>query len=79
MLQLDLVICIDSSLAHLAGALGRSAFVLLPFTPDWRWLGHREDSPWYPTLRLFRQQAIGDWRGVTRRVREALGAAPTRS
>jgi len=78
MLQLDLVICIDTSLAHLAGALGRRAFVLLPFTPDWRWLGRREDSPWYPTMRLFRQPAIGDWRGVMRRVRETLAATIAR-
>ena len=72
--QLDLVICIDTALAHLAGALGRPCFVLLPFTADWRWLGGREDSPWYPSLRLFRQPAPRDWASVIARVRETLAA-----
>jgi hypothetical protein len=58
--QLDLVVCIDSAVAHLAGSLGRPAFVLLPYTPDWRWLGRREDSPWYPSLSLFRQTSPRD-------------------
>ena len=71
-LQLDRVVTIDSAVAHLAGALARPAFVLLPFTPDWRWLRGREDSPWYPTLRLFRQQSPRDWDGVMRQVRAAL-------
>jgi hypothetical protein len=70
--QLDLVIAADTSVAHLAGALGRTAWVLLPFAPDWRWLLGREDTPWYPTLRLFRQPAPGDWAAVIRRVRDAL-------
>ena len=71
-MQLDVVITIDTAVAHLAGALGRRTFVLLPFTPDWRWLGGREDSPWYPSLRLFRQQAPRDWKGVMQRVRDTL-------
>jgi ADP-heptose:LPS heptosyltransferase len=68
---LDLVISIDTSVAHLAGALGRPTWILLPYNADWRWLGQREDSPWYPTARLFRQQRPGDWAGVI----GALGAA----
>lgn len=75
--QLDLVICVDTSVAHLAGALGRPAFVLLPYTPDWRWLAWREDSPWYPSLRLFRQQAPRDWSGVVTRLHAAIAALLT--
>jgi tetratricopeptide (TPR) repeat protein len=70
--QLDLVITIDSAIAHLVGALGRPGFVLLPFAPDWRWAAKPEDSPWYPSLRLFRQQSPGDWEGVMRRVHDVL-------
>jgi hypothetical protein len=54
---LDLVVCVDTSVGHLAGVLGRPAWILLPFAPDWRWLTHRSDTPWYPTLRLFRAPA----------------------
>src|SRR6185437_8120387 len=70
--QLDLVISIDTSVAHLAGALGRPCFVLLPFTPDWRWLNGRDDTPWYPTLRLFRQTRPTDWTGVMQSVRATI-------
>jgi Tetratricopeptide repeat len=70
--EIDLVVTVDTALAHLAGAMGRRVFVLLPFAADWRWLRRREDSPWYPTLRLFRQETPGDWRGVMRRVRDAV-------
>jgi tetratricopeptide (TPR) repeat protein len=69
---MDLVITIDNSTAHLAGALGVPVWVLLPFAPDWRWLLHREDSPWYPTMRLFRQPNLGDWKSVVERVKNAL-------
>jgi hypothetical protein len=58
--------------AHLAGALGRPVWVLLPFSAHWAWLREREDSPWYPTARLFRQPRIGDWNSVVARVADAL-------
>ncbi|CAE6840777.1 hypothetical protein R75465_06705 [Paraburkholderia aspalathi] len=61
----DLLISVDSSPVHLAGALGRPVWVMLPFVPDWRWLLERTDTPWYPQTRLFRQTARGDWGGVT--------------
>lgn len=70
--QLDLVISIDTSVAHLAGALGKPTWLLLPKCPDWRWLIDRDDSPWYPTMRLFRQQQLGDWNDVFIRVAAAL-------
>lgn len=70
--QLDLVITTDTAVAHLAGALGKPVWVLLSFVPDWRWLLDRDDSPWYPTMRLFRQTQLGDWDGVFERVAQAL-------
>ena len=70
--NLDLVVTVDTAVAHLTGALGRPGFVLLPFVPDWRWLLGREDTPWYPSIRLFRQAAAGDWSGVLERVASAL-------
>jgi hypothetical protein len=69
---LDLIITIDTAAAHLAGALGVPVWVALPFAADWRWLLNREDSPWYPTMRLFRQTRPGDWDSVFRRLTEAL-------
>jgi Flp pilus assembly protein TadD len=72
MQHLDLVISIDTAAAHLAGALGRPAWILLPVSPDWRWLTDREDSPWYPTARLFRQQRPMQWEPIWRRVADAL-------
>ncbi len=69
---LDLVITVDTSVAHAAGAQGRPAWVLLPFAPDWRWLLNRDDTPWYTSLRLFRQPAPGDWPAVIDSVIAAL-------
>ena len=70
--NLDLVLSVDTSVAHLAGALAKPVWILLPFMPDWRWLLDRDDSPWYPTARLFRQDGTRAWDGVIRRVRAAL-------
>jgi tetratricopeptide (TPR) repeat protein len=70
--KLDLVITVDTAVAHLAGALGRPVWTLLPFAPDWRWGLDREDSPWYPTMRLFRQRRAQDWSEVLERVIVAL-------
>jgi len=72
--QLDLIITVDTSVAHLAGAMGKPVWVLLPFAPDWRWLLDRNDSPWYPSMRLFRQQERGNWTPVFNKVRQALEA-----
>lgn len=72
MQNLDLIITCDTSVAHLAGALGRPVWVLLKQVPDWRWLLDRKDSPWYPTMQLFRQRRRGDWEEVVERAIEAL-------
>lgn len=69
---LDLVISTDTAAVHLAGAMGKSVWCLLPFVPDWRWMVGREDTPWYPTMRLFRQKKIGDWEGVISEVDDSL-------
>ncbi|MCR4376890.1 MAG: tetratricopeptide repeat protein [Rhodospirillales bacterium] len=70
--ELDLVITVDTSVAHVAGALGKPVWVMLPHAPDWRWLREREDSPWYPSMKLFRQSKRRDWPGVVARVYAAL-------
>ena len=69
---LDLIITVDTAIAHLSGAMGKPTWVLLPYLPDWRWMTVRNDSPWYPTIRLFRQPQPGDWDSVMRAVRIAL-------
>jgi hypothetical protein len=69
---LDLVVTVDTAIAHLAGALGVPVWVAVPSAPDWRWLLGREDSPWYPSMRLFRQKTLGDWDEVFSRLAGAL-------
>ena len=68
LLCLDLLICVDTLSAHLAGALGVTTWLLLPLPADWRWMVKREDTPWYPTMRLFRQSRAGDWQSVIARI-----------
>ncbi len=70
--QLDLVITVDTSVAHLAGAIGKPVWLLLSYIPDWRWLLEREDSPWYPTMKLFRQPSLGDWDSVFHKLKTSL-------
>ncbi len=70
--QMDLIITCDTAMAHLAGGMGKKVWTLLPFAPDWRWLTEREDSPWYPSMRLFRQNKSADWDGVITRIRSEL-------
>ena len=78
MVNLDLVISVDTAVAHLAGALGRPVWTLLPYVPDWRWLLEREDCPWYPTMRIFRQPRTKDWSSVIQRVSAELERASQR-
>ena len=73
MMSLDLIVTCDTSIAHLAGALGRPVLVALPAVADWRWLQRRDDTPWYPTMRLFRQDKAQDWSGVFTRIAAAAG------
>jgi Flp pilus assembly protein TadD len=70
---MDVVISVDSAVAHLAGAMGKTVWLLIPTQPDWRWLPGREDNPWYPTMRIFRQKTRGEWSEVVGRVASALG------
>jgi ADP-heptose:LPS heptosyltransferase len=72
MKNLDLVITSDTSIPHLAGALGVPTWLALPYVSDWRWLLDRTDSPWYPTMRLFQQKSLGDWAGVFEEIKTAL-------
>jgi hypothetical protein len=76
MANLDLVVTVDTAAAHLAGALGVPVWVLVYATADWRWLFGRDDSPWYPTMRLFRQRRLGRWGATIRRVARRLGEQP---
>ena len=70
--RLDAVIAVDTAVAHLAGAMGKPLFLLLPFGADFRWLRERSDSPWYPSARLFRQHAFDDWGRVVDALRQEL-------
>lgn len=74
--SLDLVITIDTSIAHLAAAMGKAVWILLPFSADWRWFLQRKDSPWYPNVKLFRQEALNDWRAPLVQIKNALLAFP---
>jgi hypothetical protein len=74
--SLDLVVTADTAVAHLAGAMARPVWIMLPFAPDWRWLTERSDSPWYPTARLFRQSAPRDWSGVVATIAEEIARLP---
>jgi ADP-heptose:LPS heptosyltransferase len=81
LVNLDLIIACDTAVAHLAGALARPTWLVLPLAAEWRWLTKRDDSPWYPTARLFRQRRLDDWDEVVARVAAALrneAAASTR-
>jgi len=77
--NLDLIISVDTSVAHLAGALAKPVWLLLPKVPDWRWLLNRTDSPWYPTIRLFRQKTAGDWQTPIQQILDALRSTPETS
>jgi ADP-heptose:LPS heptosyltransferase len=72
MQNLDLIVTVDTSMGHLAGALGKPVWILIPKAADWRWMLDREDSPWYPSVRLFRQQKPGAWDEPMGRLRSAL-------
>jgi ADP-heptose:LPS heptosyltransferase len=77
-LNLDLIVTVDTMTAHLAGALCRRVWILLPVTADWRWMLERSDTPWYPSARLFRQRVPGDWSEVIETVRTALAVEAQR-
>jgi ADP-heptose:LPS heptosyltransferase len=77
--MLDLVVAVDTSVAHLAGAMGKATALLVAFSPDWRWLLDRTESPWYPTMRIFRQRAIGDWDELIERLWRELAEVGRRS
>jgi ADP-heptose:LPS heptosyltransferase len=70
--NLDLIIGVDTSIIHLAGAMGKPVWVLLSFYPDWRWMLDRSDSPWYPTMKLFRQKELGNWDTVVDDIKQEL-------
>ena len=73
-MNLDLLISVDTAATHVAGALGRPFWLMLPFVPDWRWMLAREDNPWYPTARLFRQVRAGEWNPVIQKIASELKA-----
>ena len=69
---MDIVISVDTSVAHISGALAHPTWVMLPFAPDWRWMLNRGDSPWYPSMRLFRQSSAGNWGTVVEKIKREL-------
>jgi len=73
---MDAVISVDTSVAHLSAALGLETWILLPFNPEWRWLLKRSDSPWYSSAKLYRQQTMGDWKGILAQVKLDLMRFP---
>ena len=72
LMHIDVLVTVDTAIAHLAGALGRPVWLMLPFDPDWRWMLEREDSPWYPTIKIFRQTQPGDWTGVLHKIADDM-------
>jgi ADP-heptose:LPS heptosyltransferase len=76
---MDVVVTVDTSIAHLAAALGRPTWIMLPRNCDWRWLLNRDDNPWYPTARLYRQPVLGDWESVLARVVADLASLATQT
>jgi ADP-heptose:LPS heptosyltransferase len=77
--HLDVIITVDTSLAHLAGGLGRPIWVILPHRTDWRWLQNRTDSPWYPTMKLFRQETPQQWDHVLELLKQEIQTLRTKS
>ena len=73
--SIDLLVTVDTSVGHLAGAMGRPAWLMLPFAPDWRWMAERTDTPWYPSLRLWRQPQPGAWDAVIAGIAARLAGA----
>ena len=74
--NVDLLVCVDTSVGHVAGALGEPTWIMLPYAPDWRWLTDRSDTPWYPSVRLFRQDAPKSWTAVIANVAQSLRGLP---
>ena len=70
--NMDLTISVDTSIIHLAGAMGKTAWILIPYESDWRWMLNRQDSPWYPTIKLFRQKEYGNWEELFHQVADRV-------
>jgi len=73
--SMDLIVTVDTAMAHLAGALGKPTMLMLPFKPDWRWMLTRKDSPWYPSMQIYRQPSEGNWEDVIEAVIDDLIAS----
>jgi len=70
--MMDIIISVDTSLIHLAGTLGKRSYLMLPYSSEWRWLQERQDSPWYPSIKIFRQESPGDWKSVLLKLRNQI-------